>query len=69
MSHEFAAKFVAFKGEDEYISQTNVLVEVVEVANGSVELAFNTPIPGSPRIYLSVPLAEVVNRAMRSDNV
>ena len=66
MKDEFAARFIAFKGEDEYVPPTNVLVEVVEVADGSVELAFNAPLPDSPRIYLSVPLAEVVNRAMKS---
>lgn len=61
---EFAARFMAFKGEDDYVPETTVLAEVTEVAGDCVEIAFNAPIPGKPRIYLSLSLCELVARAV-----
>lgn len=62
MNDEFAARFMAFKGDDEYIAATNVLAEVTEVKDGAVEIAFDAPIPGKPRIYLSIPFADLCGR-------
>ena len=67
MADQFVGRFLAFKGEDELCSQQEIMVEVTDVVDGYVELAFNTPIPGKPRIYVSVPLAEIVRRSMRGD--
>jgi hypothetical protein len=67
MSDQFIGRLMAFKGEDEYVPQTEIMVEVTEVEDGHVELAFDVPGPGKPRIYLSVPLAEVVRRSMAGD--
>ena len=64
---EFAARFIAYKGDDEYVPATSILVEITEIVDGNVELAFNAPIPGSPRIYLSVPLTDVVARSMKNN--
>lgn len=66
MTDEFAGRVLAFKGDDEYVSETNVLVEVTEVENGCVELAFNLPVKNGPRIYLSVSLDVVVRKALDS---
>ena len=65
MTNEFACQFMAFKGDDEYVDPQNVLVEVTDQPEaGIVELAFNAPIPGKPRIYLQLDLAEVIKRAV-----
>lgn len=59
---EFVGRLIAFKGDDDYIEATNVLLEVTEVAEGSVEVAFNFPTKGKERIYVSIPIAELVAR-------
>jgi len=65
MNEEIAGKLMAFKGEDEYIPNTNVLVEVTDLSNnGDIEIAFDAPIPGTPRIYLRVGLPEIIQSAM-----
>jgi len=65
MTDEFTGRLIAFRGEDEYIGPETVLVEVTDVENGCVELAFNLPVKNGPRIYLSVPLDVVVRKAMK----
>lgn len=65
MTDEFAARFTAYKNEDEYVPSTTILAEITEVENGCVEIAFNAPIPGKPRIYLSVPVGELMERIAR----
>lgn len=67
MADQFVGSFLAFKGEEEYVPQREVLVELTDVEKGMVELAFDAPIPGKPRMYLRVPLAEIVRRSMRGD--
>ena len=67
MSDQFVGRFMAFKGEDEYVPQEEIMVEITEVEDGYVELAFDAPVPGKPRMYLSIPLAEVVRRSMAGD--
>jgi hypothetical protein len=64
MNDEFVGKVMAFKGDDEYIAQTNVLLEVTEVDGPNVEVAFNFPpvVKGEPRVYVSIPLDELVRR-------
>lgn len=64
MNNEFVGEFVAFKGEDEYVDKQNVLLEVVEVEGQNIELAFNAPIPGKPRVYIRFSLAELVAHCM-----
>lgn len=65
MNEEIAGKLTAFKGEDEYIPSTNVLVEVTDLTNtGDMELAFNAPTPGTPRIYLRISLPEIIQGAL-----
>ena len=61
---EFVVRFIAFKGEDE-IAEKNVLTEITEIEGGFVEVAFNAPIPGNPRIYLSIPFGELCARVAR----
>lgn len=65
MSDEFVGRVMAFRGEDEIVDATNVLLEVTEVADGNVELAFNFPASGKPRIYVSFPVDAFVARAVR----
>jgi len=62
MNNRFVGQLLAFKGEDEYVSQTNVLLEITDIADGEVEIAFDAPIPGKPRFYLRVPFAELAAR-------
>lgn len=62
---EFVGRFMAFKGEDEYVPETKVLMELTEVSKGDVELAFDAPVPGKPRVYISVSLAELCDRVAR----
>ena len=64
MMDEFVGKLLAFKGEDEYISETSVLLEITEVTGGNVEIAFDAPLPGKPRIYLTLSLPELVAQAL-----
>jgi len=65
MNTEFVGQFMAFKGSDEYAPERNILVEVTDThAGGIVEIAFNAPIPGNPRIYLKLDLAEIIKRAV-----
>jgi hypothetical protein len=68
MSDTFVGSIVAFRGEEDYITQQDVMVEITEVKEGMVEMAFNFPASGKPRVYLSVPLAEVVRRSMAGDD-
>ena len=65
MNSEFVARFMSFKGEDEYIGETNLLLEITEVEDGAVEIAFNAPIPGNPRMYVSFPFNELCERVAR----
>ena len=65
MSDEFVGRLIAFRGDDEYIENTNILLEVTEVVGGNVEIAFNMPLPKAPRIYVSFPVAELVARATK----
>lgn len=60
---EFVGRLIAFRGDDEYIPASNVLLEITEVENGNVEVAFNMPVKGGARIYVSIPIAELVARA------
>ena len=62
MNDEFVGRFMAFKGDDEYVEQKNVLLEITELAEGAVEIAFNAPLPGNPRIYICIPFAELCDR-------
>ncbi len=67
MNNEFACKFMAFKGDDEYVPEKNVLVEITDIKDdGGVEIAFNAPFAGKPRIYLTIDIGELVSRAVRS---
>ncbi len=61
---EFVAKFMAFKGEDEYVPETSVLIEVTDVEDDNLEIAFNAPIPGKPRVYVRMSLCGLVARAV-----
>jgi len=61
---EFVGKFIAYKGEDEYVAETNVLMQVTDAEGGEVEMAFNAPLPGSPRFYIRFPLPLVVANVM-----
>lgn len=61
---EFVGKFLAFKGEDEYIGSTNVLMQVTDTEGSEVELAFTAPLPGSPRFYVRFSLPVVVANVM-----
>lgn len=64
MTDEFAVTFMAIKGEEEYVPSTGILAEVTDVEGDVVEIGFNAPIPGKPRMYLRVQLSEVVRRAV-----
>lgn len=61
---EFVGKFLAFKGEDEYVGNTNVLMQVTDVEGEEVEIAFTAPLPGSPRLYIRFRLPLVVANCM-----
>lgn len=61
---EFVGKFLAFKGEDEYVGEKNVLMQVTDVEDGEVELAFNAPLPGNPRFYIRFNLPLVVGNSL-----
>jgi hypothetical protein len=63
MNSEFIGTLVVYKGDDEQISATSVLVEVTEVKGTQVEVAFNTP-KDKLRVYLTLSLPELVARAM-----
>jgi translation initiation factor IF-1 len=68
MNNEFACEFMAFKGEDDYVQSTNILVEVTDVTkDGLVEIAFNAPIPGKPRMYIKLDLGDLVTRAIKQE--
>lgn len=61
---EMACRVIAFRGEDELVNKT-ILVEVTSVfKDGCVEIAFTSPTPGSPRIYLALPIPELMLRAI-----
>lgn len=61
---EFVGKFLAFKGEDEYVEEKNVLMQVTSVEGNEVELAFTAPLPGSPRFYVRFDLPLVVANSL-----
>ena len=65
MNDEFVGEFIAFKGDDEYVDRRNILIEITNVEEGSVEVALTVPLPGSPRIYLSFPFNELCDRVAR----
>jgi len=53
-------------GEGEECANGTVLIEVIDVLkSGQVELAFNVPLPGRPRIYLKVSLPEIIESMMQ----
>jgi hypothetical protein len=65
INDEFLGILIAFKGENEYVHSTNVLCEITEAySDGSVEITFNAPIPGNPRICLRIGLDDIVRRAL-----
>lgn len=61
---QFVGSFLAFKADEEYVSETEILVELTEVSGRKVELAFDPPITGKPRIYLRLDLAELLAHVM-----
>lgn len=62
--NEFVAQVMAFRGDDEYITATNVLIEVTDVKGDEVEIAFEMPTPKKERVYVTVSLTELVRRAV-----
>lgn len=67
MNSEFVGEFVAFKGEEDACERQNVLLEVTDVTDDAVEIAFTSPLPGKPRCCVKFSLAELVRHAMSSD--
>jgi hypothetical protein len=63
-SNEFVGAFTAYKDEDDYIPETNILLEVTEVNGENVELAFNAPVPGKPRCYIRFALTDLIGHIM-----
>lgn len=59
---EFVGRLCALKADEDYIPATNILLEVTEVDGVNVEVAFNMPEKGNLRIYVQIPLAELVSR-------
>ena len=64
MANQFVGRLLGFKGEDEYFDEAEVLVELTEVNGPEIELAFDLPTPGKPRLYLNVSLVEVMAKAL-----
>lgn len=66
---EILGSFVAFRNEgegDEYTPQKSVPIELTGREDcGEVEIAFNAPLPGKPRLYLKFKLHELVALAVR----
>ena len=71
MSAHVIGRIYAFRslGAGEEVFDQKALVEVTDVrTDGFVELAFDMPsAPGKPRIYLCVPLSEIVRAAVISN--
>lgn len=64
-SEYFAVSISAFRGEDEYVSATTCLAEVTEAyADGAVEIAFDAPLPGKPRLYITVRISDLTDSAL-----
>lgn len=61
---EFVGEFAAFKGDEDYIESQNILLEVVDVTDDVVEIGFYAPMPGRPRCYIKLSLAELVKQSM-----
>ena len=66
MNNEFVCQFSAFKGEAT-LAQKDVLVEVVEVTGSDVEIGFTAPLPGKPRLYITISLPELIAQSMKTD--
>lgn len=67
MSKRIAGRIVAFKngGEGDQVTDLPVLVEVTEFGtSGLLEVAFDTNLPGKPRVYLSLSLPDLLAVAM-----
>ena len=65
MNNEFVGQVIAFRGNDEYLSQANTLIEVTEIEGQKVEIAFNLT-GKKERVYLSFELPELLAHAMEA---
>jgi uncharacterized protein YfaP (DUF2135 family) len=61
---EFAGKFMAFKDDDTLVDSTSVLMQLTDVDGPEIELAFNAPLKGQPRIYVRFKLPELMAHLM-----
>jgi hypothetical protein len=66
---EMVASFLAFRGDDEVAGETTVTVQVVDIHGDRIEIAYDAPIPGKPRCYLSFSLPELLKLAMPTKKV
>lgn len=56
-------RLIAFKGNEDYLPERDVLVEVTEVKGSRVEVAFDGPTKGV-RTYLSLDIGELAQQAL-----
>ena len=67
MADQFVARLTGYKGENEYLEDQEILVEITERDKEDVEIALNLPVPGKPRIYLRFSMPELIRHALRDD--
>lgn len=64
--NEIMGKFLAFRGDDE-LADGSVHIEVTAArADGVVEIAFDAPLRGEPRYYVSFRLADLMSQMLRN---
>lgn len=64
MNDEFVAEITMYRGEDEYIPDSPILCCITDVDGDNVQIGFDLPNKRNERIYITLPLAEVVRRVL-----
>jgi len=64
---EIMGKFLAFQSDGNEIADSSVHIEVTAArTDGTVEIAFDAPLRGSPRYYVSFRLADLMAQMLRN---
>lgn len=69
MGNSMIGRFMAFKKHsDDEICDKEVIIELVDFRkDGFIEIAVDSPLPGKPRIYISMSLVQLIDMAMKEN--